>query len=138
MRNTRIPVGIVLCALLSTSVSCGDDDNGSTGPPDPVPGTFALTLGTVHLDDGALVLRLQGADISQVELAAPSLYLRFLEDQTGVTAVFVGDIVSGDLLTFHVPDVNRPDSYSGTVLEAADRSNAVRASLAEYTLTVAP
>ena len=138
MRNTRIPVGIVLCALLSTSVSCGDDGNGSTGPPDPVPGTFALTLGTVHLDDGALVLRLQGADISQVELAAPSLYLRFLEDQTGVTAVFVGDIVSGDLLTFHVPDVNRPDSYSGTVLEAADRSNAVRASLAEYTLTVAP
>ena len=138
MRNTRIPVGIVLCALLSTSVSCGDDDNGSTGPPDPVPGTFALTLGTVHLDDGALVLRLQGADISQVELAAPSLYLRFLEDQTGVTAVFVGDIVSGDLLTFHVPDVSRVDSYSGTILEAADRSNAVRASLAEYTLTVAP
>jgi hypothetical protein len=138
MRNSRIPVAIVLCALLSTSVSCGDDDNGSTGPPDPVPGTLTLTLGTVHLDDGALVLRLQGAAISQVELAAPGLYLRFLEDQTGVTAVFVGDIVSGDLLSFHVPDVNRPDSYSGTVLEAADRSNAVRGSLAEYTLTVAP
>ena len=138
MRNNRIPVAIVLCALLSTSVSCGDDDNGSTGPPDPVPGALTLTLGTLHLDDGALVLRLQGADITQVELAAPGLYLRFLENQTGVTAVFVGDIVSGDLLTFHVPDVNRPDSYSGTVLEAADRSNAMRGSLAEYTLTVAP
>ena len=136
MRNTRIPVAIVLCALLSTSVSCGDD-NGSTDPPDPVPGTLTLTLGTLHLDDGALVLRLQGADMTQVELAAPGLYLRFLEDQTGVTAVFVGDVVSGDLLTFRVPDVNRPDSYSGTVLEAADRSNAVRGSLAEYTLTVA-
>ena len=138
MCNSRIPVAIVLCALLSTSVSCGDDESGSTGPPDPVPGTLTLTLGTLQLDDGALVLRLQGADITQVELAAPGLYLRFLEDQTGITAVFVGDIVSGDLLTFHVPDVNRPDSYSGTVLEAADRSNAVRASLAEYTLTVAP
>jgi hypothetical protein len=138
MRNSRIPVAIVLCALLSTSVSCGDDDNGSTGPPDPVPGTLTLTLGTVHPDDGALVLRLQGADISQVELAAPGLYLRFLEDQTGVTAVFVGDIVSGDMLTFYVPDMNSVASYSGTVLEAADRSNAVRGSLAEYTLTVAP
>ena len=136
MRNTRIPVAIVLCALLSTSVSCGDDDNGSTGPPDPVPGTLTLTLGTLHLDDGALVLRLQGANITQVELATPGLYLRFLDDQTGVTAVFVGDIVSGDLLTFHVPDVNRPGSYSGTVLEAADRSNVVRGSLAEYTLAV--
>ena len=138
MRNTRTPVAIVLCALLSTSVSCGDDESGSTGPPDPVPGTLTLTLGTLQLDDGALVLRLQGADITQVELAAPGLYLRFLEDQTGITAVFVGDIVSGDLLSFHVLDVNRPDSYSGTVLEAADRSNAVRVSLAEYTLTVAP
>ena len=56
----------------------------------------------------------------------------------GVTAVFVGDIASGDLLSFHVPDVNRPDSCSGTVLEAADRSDAVRVSLAGYTLTVAP
>ena len=136
MRNTRIPVAIVLCALLSTSVSCGDD-NGSTDPPDPVPGTLTLTLGTLHLDDGALVLRLQGADMTQVELAAPGLYLRFLEDQTGVTAVFVGDIVSGDLLTFDVPDVNSVASYAGTVLEAADRSNALRGSLAEYTLTVA-
>lgn len=137
MRNSRIPVAIVLCALLSTSVSCGDDDNGSTGPPDPVPGTLTLTLGTLHLDDGALVLRLEGADIAQVALAAPGLYLRFLEDQTGVTAVFVGDIVSGDLLTFRVPDVNSVASYIGTALEAADRSNAVRGSLAEYTLTVA-
>ncbi|MEK6254939.1 MAG: hypothetical protein N2B05_09610 [Gemmatimonadales bacterium] len=137
MRNTRIPVAIVLCALLSTSVSCGDDDNGSTGPPDPVPGTLTLSLGTLHVDDGALVLRLQGADITQVALAAPGLYLRFLEDQTGVTAVFVGDVVSGDLLTFHVPDVNSVASYAGTVLEAADRSNALRGSLAEYTLTVA-
>jgi len=137
MRNTRIPVAIVLCALLSTSVSCGDDDNGSTGPPDPVPGMLTLSLGTLHLDDGALVLRLQGEDITQVALAAPGLYLRFLEDQTGVTAVFVGDVVSGDLLTFHVPDVNSAASYAGTVLEAADRSNALRGSLAEYTLTVA-
>ena len=138
MRNNRIPVAIVLCALLSTSVSCGDDDNGTTGPPDPVPGTLTLSLGTLHVDDGALVLRLEGADITQVALAAPGLYLRFLEDQAGVTAVFVGDIVSGDMLTFHVPDVNSVASYSGTVLDAADRSNEVSGSLAEYTLTVAP
>ncbi len=52
--------------------------------------------------------------------------------------MFVGDIVSGDMLTFYVPDMNSVASYSGTVLEAADRSNAVRGSLAEYTLTVAP
>ncbi len=138
MRSTRIPVAIALCALLATSLACGDDDNGSTGPPDPVPGTLTLTLGTPHLDDGALLLRLEGPDMTQVGLSAPDLYLRFLEDQTGVTAVLVGDVSEGDLLTFHVPDVNRVSSYSATMLEAANRSNAVRVSLAEYTLTVAP
>lgn len=138
MRNNRIPVAIVLCALLSTSVSCGDDDNGTTGPTGPVAGTLTLSLDTPYADDGAILLRLQGADITQVQLAAPALYLRFLENQTGVTAVFVGDVSEGDLLTFHVPDVNQVTSYSATMLEAANRSNAVRGSLAEYTLTVAP
>jgi len=117
MLNSRILVVIAMCALLSTSVSCGDDDNGSTGP---------------------FLLRLEGPDMTQVGLAAPGLYLRLLEDQAGVTAVFVGDVTSGDLLTFHVPDVNRISSYGATALEAADRVNELRGSLAEYTLTVTP
>ena len=75
--------------------------------------------------------------MTQVGLEAPGLYLRFLEDQTGVTAVFVGDVTAGDLLTFRVPDVSRINSYSATLLEAADRGNALRGSLVEYSLTVA-
>ena len=138
MRNTRIPVAIALCALLSTSVSCGDDDNGSTGPPDPVPGTLTLSLDTPYGDDGAVLLRLEGPDMTQIELAAPGLYLRFLEEQSSVTAVFVGDVVSGDLLTFRVPDVNQVSSYGATMLEAADRGNALRGALEGYVLTVAP
>jgi len=136
MRNTRAFQAIALCALLSMSVSCGDD-NGSTDPPDPVPGTLALILDTPYADDGALLLRLEGPDMTQVGLEAPGLYLRFLEDQTGVTAVFVGDVTAGDLLTFRVPDVSRINSYSATLLEAADRGNALRGSLVEYSLTVA-
>jgi hypothetical protein len=136
MRNTRAFQAIALCALLSMSVSCGDD-NGSTDPPDPVSGTLALILDTPYADDGALLLRLEGPDMTQVGLATPGLYLRFLEDQTGVTAVFVGDVTVGDLLTFRVPDVSHINSYSATLLEAADRANALRGSLVEYSLTVA-
>ena len=138
MLKNRAFVTIAVCTLLSATISCGDDDNGSTGPPDPVAGTLTLSLDTPHADDGALLLRLDGPDITQVRLAAPGLYLRFLEDQTGVTAVFVGDVTSGDLLTFRVPDVSRSSAYNATMLEAADRSNALRASLAEYTLAVTP
>jgi len=118
MLNSRILVVIAMCALL--------------------PGTLTLTLGTPYGDDGAFLLRLEGPDMTQVGLAAPGLYLRLLEDQAGVTAVFVGDVTSGDLLTFHVPDVNRISSYGATALEAADRVNELRGSLAEYTLTVTP
>jgi hypothetical protein len=135
MLNTRTLAAIALCALLTASISCGDDDNGPTGP---VSGTLTLTLDTPHADDGALLLRLEGPDMTQVGLAAPGIYLRFLEDQTGVTAVFVGNVSSGALLTFRVPDVSQVGSYSATLLEAADRANVLRGPVAEYTLTVAP
>lgn len=138
MLNNRVFVALVLCALLSAGLSCGDNDNGSTGPADPVAGTLTLALDTPYPDDGALLLRLEGPDMTQVGLAAPDLYLRHLEDGSGVTAVFVGDVTSGDLLTFRVPDVSRVSAYSATMLEAADRSNALRGSLAEYSLAVAP
>lgn len=136
MLNKKIVTAMALCAFLSTTVSCGDEDNGSTGPDDPVPGTLTLSLDTPHADDGALLLRLEGPDMTQVELAAGTLYLRFLEDQAGLTAVFVGDLTSADMLTFGVPDVERVGSYSATLLEVADRANALRGSLAGYTLTV--
>lgn len=137
MLNKKIVTAIALCAFLSTTVSCGDDDNGSTGPDDPVAGTLTMSLTTPNADDGALVLRLEGPDMTQVGLAAPALYLRFLEDQSGVTAVLVGDVSEGALLTFRVPDVERVGSYSATPVEVADRANALRGSLAGYTLTVA-
>jgi len=137
MLTKRTSAAIALCAFLSTTVACGDDDNGSTGPDDPVAGTLTLSLVTPHADDGALLLRLEGPDMTQVGLAAGTLYLRFLEDQAGLTAVFVGDVTSGDMLTFRVPDVSRVGSYSATLLEVADRANALRGSLAGYTLTVA-
>jgi len=39
--------------------------------------------------------------------------------------------------TLHVPDVGAAARYTTTVLEVADRQDALRASLAGYALTVA-
>jgi hypothetical protein len=50
-------------------------------------------------------------------------------------AVF-GTIGDGALLTLSVPDASRAQDYAATVVDAADASNAARASVSGYTATV--
>ena len=138
MRKSRWPVGLVLCAALAASASCGDGDE--EGPTGPVAGTLTVTLTTPFPDDGAVLLRIDGPGMTNVTSAAPTLYSRFLETLQGnddqVTAVFVGDVTSGPLLTFRVPDAGAAASYEVTLLQAADRANQLRASTAGYTVEV--
>lgn len=78
--------------------------------------------------------------MTDVTSVAPALYNRFLEvfqgSDTEVTAVFVGDVGSGPLFTFRVPDVSEAASYGAAVLEVADRENELRASVDGYVLEV--
>ena len=59
-----------------------------------------------------------------------------LADDAEVMAVFVGDVASGPLLTFRVTDVDAVGAYEATLLEVADRTNELRASLADYAVEV--
>jgi hypothetical protein len=126
----RMMAGLALVLCLT---GCGD---GSTGPEGPTPGTLTVTLTTPNADDGAILLTVSGPDMTQVTAADGSLYFRHAGGTGAVTAVLVGDVQAGSLLTFHVPDVTAAGSYSATITQVADRSNTVRASLAGYALTV--
>jgi hypothetical protein len=137
MLKPRWLVGSVLCAILAVAASCGDGDEGPTGP---VGGTLTVTLTTPNADDGALLLRVDGPGMTEVTSAAPSLYSRFLETLQGddgeVTAVFVGDVSSGPLFTFRVADLAAAASYEATLLQVADRTNELRGSTEGYVLEV--
>jgi hypothetical protein len=121
-------VGLALAA----TVACGGSD-GTTGP---TAGTLTVTLTTPNTDDGAILLTVSGPDMTQIAVDDTSLYVRYAQDGTTVTAVLVGDLESGSLVTFHVPDVDAVSSYSATITQVADRSNVLRGSLTGYALTV--
>jgi hypothetical protein len=129
---TRIVAVSAACAGLVTLPGCGDT---SVGPPEP--GTVAVMLATPNLDDGAILFRLEGGSVEALTAAAPSH--RLFSRATGAasaTVVVVGNLVSGAVLVFDVPDVTKVSDYRATILEVAARDNSLRSSLAGYSLEV--
>jgi hypothetical protein len=132
----RIPipsVALLLAAALPWSSGCGDD----SGPTGPEAGILEVSLTTPNGNDAAIVLRLTGPGISQVRASDGDHYFHLVESGSGVTVVLVGDLPAGGIVRFSVPDVEAVDSYSAAILEVADESNALRASLSGYEVNVA-
>jgi hypothetical protein len=119
-------------AIVATlvSVACSD---GPTNP-DAVAGTLVLNLTTPHADDGALLFELNGPPIDDMTANDGSVQL-FTQRVGGSTVgAVVGALANGTIVRLHVPDVSA--GYRATVLEVANRDDALRASLAGYALTV--
>jgi len=125
-------IWILAMAALFVSVACSDQPTNAGSER-----TLTLRLTTPHPDDGALTFQLSGPVIDSVSAANGSLQLftRRVDGATIVGAV-VGPLADGAIVTLHVPDVGAAAGYTATVLEVADRADAVRASLAGYALNV--
>lgn len=124
---------LAMAAVLLAGVACsGDVTGGGT------PGTLTLRLTTPHADDGAMTFRVSGPAIHGATLADGSLRLfTRLENGSTLVGVLVGAVASGAVVTLQVAEVRGPDArYTATVLEVADRQDALRGSLVGYELTV--
>ncbi len=131
-RRIWIPVMAVVLGL-AAGLACGDDG----GPTGPVAGSLTVSLTTPNADDGAILLTVSGGDIDNAASAlGPSFAFYSSQSGSSLTAIIVGDIVAGDLMTIHVPDVGAASSYTATAVQIAARSNALRSSLSGYELTV--
>ena len=124
-----------MVAALSVGAACSDNPTGGGARP----GTLTLRLTTPHADDGAMTFEVSGAPIDGATAVDASLRL-FTRRESGSTVIgaVVGALDNGAVVTLHVPDVGAAARYTTTVLEVADRQDALRASLAGYALTVAP
>ena len=130
----RSALALALGFLGAMVAACrGGDGTGTSGP---TPGTLSVVLATPNTDDGAILFRVSGPDMSQVSAGDATLYFRQVQQGTTITAVVVGNLHTGTLLTFHVPDVDAASSYSATILQVADRANALRGTLGGYGLMV--
>ena len=127
----RYWIGMILLAALICGVGCDGDDAIA-----PRPGTLEVRLVSPYADDAALVARVTGPDIGGLVAVDPNVYLHAVEVGGGVAVVVVGDLAPGPLVRFSVPDVGDVADYSATVLQAADRSNALRESVEGFDLTV--
>ena len=122
-----------MIAVLLLDVACSNDATGG----DTLAGTLTVRLTTPHADDGAMTFQVSGPPIDSALAINGSVRLfTRREDGSTVVGVVVGALADGAVITLHVPDVGAAARYTATVLEVADRQDALRAALTGYALTV--
>ena len=131
MNSSRWIFAIIALPLLGAA--CSNDVAGGG----PQAGSLTLRLTTPHADDGALTFQVSGPAIDGAAAANASLRLfTRREGSATVVGAVVGTLANGAVITLHVPDVGAAARYSATVLEVADRQDALRTALTGYALTV--
>ncbi|MBA2626659.1 MAG: hypothetical protein H0U85_01465 [Gemmatimonadales bacterium] len=127
------------CAALAlmciVTAGCGD---GGPGVTDPTAGIVRVILATPNADDGALIVTITGAPVSQVEPASSAYQVYSAQPDSLTTRVLLtGNITPGELLRLHVPDVRRAGAYHAVVTQAASGATFAQQQVGSYSLTVA-
>jgi hypothetical protein len=125
---------ILAVAVLLLVVACAKDATGGAAQA----GTLTLRLTTPHVDDGAMTFTVSGGPIDSAVAVNASLRLFTRRGGETLNGAVVGALVNGAVITVYVPDAGAAARYTATVLEVADRQDALRPSLAGYTITVTP
>ena len=139
-RSARVAAAAAALLVLATAAACRQDAPATPAPPVPVPGELQLRLTTPRADDGALLLELTGpAAATDVRAARGDLLVEARPVAGAANTVRVavfGDLASGELLAFRVPDVNAAARWQARVVEVGDRAAGLRAEPGTTTLTV--
>lgn len=135
MYTKRGFVVALLVACVGTVVACGDDDGGVTGPTGE--GSVRVVYSSPSNTDGAILLTVSGAAVEEPRVVGSGQYLSYrIVDSRTMRVAIAGNLSSGALLTFDVPDVRRSGDYMVTIDQAATRSNELIADLSGYAATV--
>jgi len=117
----------------ATAAACSDN---TIFPPRSAT-VVRLDLVTPQTDDGALVIALQGPEVSNLAPASPG-YLTYSRDHGPREAriIVVGDLKAGPVLTLNIAPGHQLAEYTATIQQVATRSDALRDDLTGYCLTV--
>jgi hypothetical protein len=128
-RIRRLVAALAICA----GAACGDDPAG------PVPGALSVKLRNPNDGlDGAIMFTLTGpaAPVNPSAAAGDTLWGGPFTESTN-PFILTGNIRTGVILTFHVPDVNAASRYAVGVSQAAASSDYALRDLTGYIATVA-
>lgn len=130
MKKTLMPL---IAALVLVAPACSD----STAPPEP--GEIVVRLVSPNTGDAAAVVTLTApTGVTLDEFQPGSDDIAVFSRTTGTTtriAIF-GPLSNGAVTRFVVPDVRDASKYAVQLIEVADETNALRASLAGYSVSV--
>jgi len=133
-RTHLFQLGALAGALAVGTSGCNSDTNTDPTSSGPV----TVSLSTPNADDGALMIIVKGQGPPTIESASNAYQVYWRLAKAGETRVIVvGDISAGPLFTAAAPPGGSTAGITATIAEVATRANALRASTAGYTLTVA-
>lgn len=125
---------LLLAAVLMLGAACSTEPVAVRAPE---PGILTLRFTTPHSDDGALLFELRGPAIGTATATGGGLQLFTRSaDATTLVGAVVGNLATGGIVRFPVPDVATVQDYTVRLIEVADRQNLLRAGLANYALEV--
>jgi len=133
-RLDRIVVTAALGMIAVGAFSCGDDDIAGLSSDE---GLVTVSLAGPGHNDGAVLVTISGPGFLDARAANSSyrVYWR-LTSATELRVIVLGSVSDGPLFTVRVPDPARVSRYRGTVLQVADRYNAMRESVSDYDVTI--
>ena len=123
----------ILVVLLVAA--CGDEP--ATTSIDPVSsGTLAIEWSTPQEHEGAVLLTITGPGIGELTSSHSDVLVFARRDGMETRVAVLGEIGSGRLLKFEVPDVQQAGRYEVSLIEVADVDGELRSDLAAYDVAV--
>jgi hypothetical protein len=131
MNTIRTSIAAIAAVTLVGLADC----KSNTSP--PTPGTVTVSFHSPNTDDGAALFTLTGPGIQDAQAASSTykVYWRVVS-ATEVRFLVVGDLTNGVVATMTIDDLNKVKEYAGTFIEVASRTDAVRASVSGYSLSI--
>lgn len=135
MTRLRFLLRCTVAGSLLLGTSACSDDPGGTGV--DTSGPVTVTLATPSADDGALLVVITGPAISDLRASSNSYQVFWRAAGANETRVIVvGDILAGPLFTAKTPAGSAPSDLTATVTEVSNRADALRPSVAGYSLSI--
>lgn len=138
MRRLATTGPALLAAVAFAVAGCGGGDGGGGDrmpmDPEPTPGFLSVRLTSPNAGDAGILLEVNGPGLDTLRSAQHDLF----EEGTSTTrrVLLVGDIRSGTLFEFWVPDIDRSQEYTAFLRQVAEPGTFEQRSTSGYALFI--